>query len=141
MNDVKFRGLTKEGKWVYGSLLAFDINRTYIVERQSGIYLRKCDYNFSEAEWHITKEDVVEVLPETVGQYTGRKEIYDGDRVSFTVFDHNGIDSQYTGVVYYDERDLAWNIRCETAVFSLGSVMTEDDELKVIGNIYEEAKI
>jgi len=120
MNDVKFRGLTKEGKWVYGSLLAFDINRTYIVERQ---------------------EDVVEVLPETVGQYTGRKEIYDGDRVSFTVFDHNGIDSQYTGVVYYDERDLAWNIRCETAVFSLGSVMTEDDELKVIGNIYEEAKI
>lgn len=65
MREIKFRGKTKEGEWHYGDLFRGMDNEAYI---------------------HIVDDygQNVEVLPGTIGQYTGLKdangkEIYEGD--------------------------------------------------------------
>lgn len=67
---IKFRGKTKEGKWVYGN---------YHETNTDGY---KKHFILPEKDWKYTYE--FEVIEETVGQFTGlynfkQKEIYQGD--------------------------------------------------------------
>lgn len=70
MREIKFRGKTQEGEWVYGSLCTnpYDDDDVEIVDH---------------SEVFLPRESV---LPDTIGQYTGLKdangtEIYEGDLV------------------------------------------------------------
>ena len=108
MRDYKFRGMTKEGKWVYGY---------YVVEG----YKKPKPHFIVEpgGQWHI-------VLPETVGQFTGLhddkrtkeypegQEIYEGDIIQniehknlwIIVWDiqYAKFGFQYTNGILIDER-------------------------------------
>lgn len=83
-----------------------------------------------------------------VMQFTGLldkngKEIYCGDILSFTVFDHNDNDTQYKGVVKFNNGEWQlWSSNEDeyygaNGAFSLYWVEQQDSELEIIGNIWE----
>ncbi len=148
MREIKFRGKTKEGKWVYGSLVnnlwqnsKTKVNYCEIITTDSN-YLEYYDC------WEDIQEDngVVSVIPETVGQllFTNpySESFYDGDIVDIgqTI---NGC-SQFVlkqGVygidIYYHDRI---NLKYEYNVFDFLNMLMYNElgEVKVIRNIHDK---
>lgn len=124
--ELKFRAKDKDtNEWLAGNLVQDD-------------YGNCCLVGF--IDHHETWYDVV---PETVGQFTGLydkngKEIYEGDIVTFTKEIINGVIFQEKGFVKY---------RPDYAMFVL-QTDTEDEilsyctrHIEVIGNIYDNANL
>lgn len=89
MREIKFRALSKKDIWLYGMP---DYNFEYV-------------FNFEQVD-DITN---YEIKPETIGEFTGKKdvegkEIYEGDLLEFYGTD-NGYEGQWTKIfeVIYDE--------------------------------------
>lgn len=112
MRDIKFRGKSKhDGEWVYGCLLD--------TGNQTPVIVDCCD------------NKICEVVPDTVGQYTGLEDctgvmrIYEGD-----------ILRDYTG----EKVKVVWNDGAYwTTGGSLDEPLTETlaQGCKVIGNIHD----
>ena len=76
----QYRGLTKDGKWVYGYYIKLGSHHLIADETT--------DWDNAGELGVIEIEGLIEVIPETVGQATGRKlksgEIYAGDTIKYT---------------------------------------------------------
>lgn len=129
MREIKFRGLRKDGKgWVYGDLV-----RT----------TRVSDGIRSEHSLIGVDMDFHEVIPETVGQYTGLKdkngkEIYEGDIIGEWVDTDEGVIQSKQQVFW---KNGGWRIdassKQDRSFFYDLHLELEDYECEVIGNIYE----
>jgi uncharacterized phage protein (TIGR01671 family) len=123
MREILFRGKRKDnGEWVYGDLLQ-NIDRHKIREREKDIT-------------RIAKSH--EVIPETVGQYTGLKDIngkkiFEGDIVTglFNYTDIIGHIVYGSDATFFIERKGLYGIGLNNA----------EDWLEVVGNIHDNKEL
>ena len=131
MREIKFRGKRLDGRWIYGDLW----HRPYA---------KDCVTIVSFMEDTGTTGGL-EVIPETVGQYTGLKdkngkEIYEGDIIT------TDLERPYLVVEY---RNGAFMLNCNDGLedyYDIFFATSEDPKEvykygEVIGNIYENPEL
>lgn len=121
MREIKFRGKSVSGEWIYGYLIKHP-NEECRICYYEGFYGTTNDINDSKLEVYM-------VDPETVGQYTGLKdkngvEIYEGDTVKVIL---NGI----IGTIEFIDGGFSFH-RKDTDEYAF--IIPES--IEVIGNIF-----
>lgn len=141
MRPIKFRGKCKdkgqldyENKWVYGCYFTFE----------------SCMAGIKELHHYIgDRRDHEEVVPETVGQFTGLKdkngkEIYDGDLLN-TSNVALASDDKLLGVKYSGTAFCVYNpFCCNTCADGYGCIGPLDewpDGYEVIGNVHDNPEL
>jgi uncharacterized phage protein (TIGR01671 family) len=150
MKEILFRGKTENGEWFEGSLHKYTIVKPLKTENHYRIQVFEYGYS-SENEFdcdYMSGFDE-EVIPETVGQYTGLsdkngKKIFEGDIIACTNYDEELI---VEGVVKYGN----FNCSCCDGVYGwyidggdirrLADWVMDDSNAEVIGNIHDNPEL
>ena len=142
MITIKFRGQKKNGKWVYGYYCQGRGKSAYIFDMyrlgKSCSCCDSCDCPYDSIE----ASQVHKVIPETVGQYTGRN-------------DKNGTESYHGDICSYKDDSgtaqkgiIRWSL-CQTK-FYFEAIGGDDEgnqdgdldrEFEVIGNIHDNPEL
>lgn len=134
MREILFRGKRKDSsEWVYGN------------------FVRGCVDDFAYIVEFGNKElcrNYVEVIPETVGQYTGLtdkndKKIFEGDILKVKSYDY---DYEYLTKVFYNSHTLCVDVYGQDYDYtSIGFAYDiwddEDCDIEVIGNIHDSHEL
>ena len=141
MTEILFRGKRADnGEWVYGHLLEQNTPdcHSYIVMS----IIAELDNRHIE----IMEFDINEVIPETVGQFTGLtdkngKKIFEGDIVNVIYTSSLGEEFTQITTVRYDETEccfypMRWEEDCVNCDYS-----TEITEIVVISNIHDNPEL
>ena len=127
MREIKFRGWDKE--------LNFMIN----IKRYKIGFNGQVLFDNNDKELY-NQTNKIELM-----QYTGQKdknnvEIYEGDICSFVIFDYLDNDTSYTSNVIFQQGSFGFiikNHQNEEFFYELSYILSQDDEVQVLGNIYE----
>ena len=130
--EILFRGKRKDnGEWVDGYYCG-KYNKTFFSPAEDSAQIIDKDLY-----WH-------EVIPETVGQYTGLdangKKIFEGDIVKHYNNSDDGFD---IGAMYWDEQFSQWK-RTSIGNFhhrSFTYTMSRSCEYEIIGNIHDNPEL
>ncbi|WP_028547222.1 YopX family protein [Paenibacillus taiwanensis] len=143
---IKFRGKQIDnGEWVYGNLIRMNnevgcgeppvFSNCWIMEIKDELEIR----SFADDCTVWTDNELIQVDPETVGQYTGDNDRgYEGDILEWIEpirSEHGDIEDyeHCRGVVEWDNERSGFIVRCANGNEWLDDLMN----ITVIGNIYE----
>lgn len=149
MREILFRGKRKDnGEWVEGSLILTTSvkEKTYIVD--SCYCYDECIDEDGYADFD--RLNAFEVIPETVGQYTGLTDkngtrIFEGDIISIP-FEEDRFPYEENIVyyekaeVYFDTEHYGWYVRYFDDD-SLSLCEYDDCDITVIGNIHDNPEL
>jgi uncharacterized phage protein (TIGR01671 family) len=148
MREVKFRGKRVDNKqWVYGYLVKLGKYSFSDAERY-GVVDKAIPVGFGSVVYNI---EIAEVIPETVGQYTGLNdknniEIYDNDIVKCLEVTNTDI-SEYVSDVYWNNCYFGVH-QSNTCDVDLGLFDSTElafecpiTEIEVVGNIYDNPEL
>lgn len=139
----RYRGLTKEGKLVYGWYIYLKPeDRHYIIPEDEPMEKHLPDY----ASYGIFS--YIKIIPKTVGQFTGSKDSYHQEKYQDDIIKIT-LRSGHTriGVIEWGEKDCGFHINVFKATDGeLGSHCvnfsgTAVRENKIIGNIWEHPEL
>ena len=124
MREILFRGKTDKGEWVEGYYVCLN-------GKEHRIYT-----GYAEIDCGSYYPDFYEVIPETIGQYTGLTDkngnkIFEGDIVKHRSYYSDNI--VISVVTYTDGQFLA--MVDENSGFNLS------DKLEIIGNIHDKPEV
>lgn len=149
MREILFRGKRVDnGEWVCGDLVRhYENQRVFILTEQLAYTTTECGISRIVSERHL------EVIPESVGQYTGMvdrngKKIFEGDILKLT-----GSYEETGGSMHpYEEiHEIVWLNGCFHAhnkkgypywplLFEVINGMHEGETYEIIGNIHDEGE-
>lgn len=144
MKDIKFRGLNKRGRWVYGEgVYTSKTGETYIIPL-SEIFGENITGSFETIRLNPLRRRY-KVDPKSVGQYTGLKdvnnrEIYEGDIVKLKDFYYEDV----IGIVKFGDGEFYVDCIPQDNPYSsciIGMASINEQEIEVIGNIYENPEL
>ena len=125
MREILFRGKSvTDGRWVFGNLSNYGDYRAITTTRGFSII------------------DSCEVIPETVGQYTGLKDvhgtrIFEGDVCkAYICKAADTVEKEVVGVICFE--DGTFEFKCEHENIYLYLLI---DVLEVIGNVYDNQEL
>lgn len=134
MREIRFRGKrTDNGGWAYGDLVRYYENqRRFIAYDQLAYMYKECGID------RLVSERFFEVNPDTVGQYTGLRdmngrEIYEGDIIFFEPFGTHNNDR----IVKFEQGCFVG----ELIRNGYSQTLSSTDLFKIIGNIHENTEL
>lgn len=139
MREIIFRGKDKLGHWLYGGFHLWKTRQPCVCNDELKLEeIKHIIIKNSFADWNMPRTmQPYEVVPETVGQYTGLTDkngtkIFEGDIVQ-------SIELELKGIIVFDE-----HCRFMIKDFSTGStylISYNNDEIQVIGNIHDNPEL
>ena len=141
MREILFRGIWVHGnkEWIEGDLVRDSEGKPHIVDTKYAVYWG--------GESTFVCEDECEVIPETVGQYTGRNvgadKLFEGDIIEWVEdYDDNWGDSKtYIGrsLVIWDNDNSCWAVKTDTYIQFFNDFSW--DRCYVVGNIHDNPEM
>lgn len=140
MREILFRGKTEKGEWVYGDLLHPD----------------NCGNGYSIEDFTKEKNNCFDVIPETVGQYTGLtdkngKRIFEGDivKILYTDWISQPLEDTRSLEEYLDSLTkkgvvdfapyVGWYLK--NGKYDLSIISGTHGYIEVIGNIHDNPEL
>ena len=154
MKEILFRGKRADnGEWVEGFYMYYQVSP---IKGQQFHTITNGKLNWCGLL------DKTNILPETVGQYTGLtdkngKKIFEGDIIKYTrtkwnepLHSDNGIDLVSFHEIYYDENEGSFkqrhytdkgNLIASGFLSSFIDVRADENIIEVVGNIYDNLEL